>query len=292
LKTNILGVLCALCGGLFFPAADEKRQVPVVCPVDGTKFTATEIVLSNQWGGLDADFCPHAFKTTPLEFYVWVCPACGFAGRKKDFGARLSEEEKRALGGGALKPCEPIRKGARQSEIPGHVKYDLLAQAARLRGAPPEEAGRAWLHAAWSCRQQGAIELDGFEEWETLKSEYGLLQTPMQLGKKNRTDFELEAARRIEKDAEAKKYERGINRTLARYLAAFLHRKHGENAAAERWLGEVEALKGENSVVDEAAGRVRASIAREREYQKKAIEAYSEASRRGLPDRKTAAEVA
>ena len=41
-------------------AADERRTVPVVCPLDGTAFTAIEIVVTNQWGGIDADFCPHA----------------------------------------------------------------------------------------------------------------------------------------------------------------------------------------------------------------------------------------
>jgi len=253
--------------------------------------------VTNQWGGLDADFCPHAFKTTPLEFYVWVCPACGFAGRKKDFEAKLPAEEKAALAAG-LKPCEPIRKGARQAEIPGHVKYDLLAQAARIRGAPPEEAGRACLHASWSCRQQGAVDLDDFEEWEALRANYGLQQTPMQLGTdrdkkpRNRTEFELAAAARIEKDVEAKRYERGVQRLLSRYLLAHLYRKHGENADAERWLKDVAALKGENSVVDAAAARMRASIDREREYQRKAAEAYSEAARKAPPGARSGAEFA
>jgi tetratricopeptide (TPR) repeat protein len=280
-----LGILSALLGG------DEKKPVPAVCPVDGTKFTGIEIAVTNQWGGLDADFCPHAFKTTPLEFYVWTCPSCGFTGRKKDFGAKFTDEEKQALRAG-LKPGEPIRKGAKQAEIPGHVKYDLLAQAARIRGGPPEERGRAWLHAAWSCRQQGAVDLDDFDEWESLRADYGLQQTPMQLGKRNRTEFDLEVARKLAKDVEGRKYERGVNRILARYLLAHLYRKHGENADAERWLRELETLKGENSVVDDAAGRMRASIAREREFQKKAVEAYSEALQKGPAEPKAAPEIA
>ncbi len=269
------------------PVPDEKRHVPAVCPVDGTRFTGIEIVLTNQYGGVDADFCPHALKTTPLEFYVWTCPSCGFSGRKKDFEAKLGEDEKKALKEG-LKPLEPIAKGTKQADIPGHVKYDLMAQAARLRGLGPREEGKAYLHASWSCRQQGTVELIGFEEWKALCVRYGLRQTPMQIGpRKNRTEFDLKAALRVRKDLEDRQHERGVNRILARYLLAFLHRKHGENAEAERWLDALKALEGENSVVDDAAARMRASIAREREFQKKALAAFAGAHRAGPPDMET-----
>ncbi len=288
---SVLCVLLAAGAAPPPPAADERRQVQVVCPVDGAKFTAVEVVLTNQWGGVDADFCPHAFKTTPLEFYVWLCPSCGFAGRKVDFSARLTEEQKKALREG-LRPAEPIPKGARQADVPGHVKYDLMAQAAKILGAPPEDVGRAYLHAAWSCRQQGAVELDGLEEWESLRAGYGLQQTPLQLGKKNRSEFDLETARRVRKDVEEKRHERGVNRLLARYLLAYLYRKHGENADAERWLDELDAMKGSNSVVDGAAARMRASIVLERAYQAKAIEAYTEVLRPGPAGRRGAAETA
>lgn len=255
-------------------ASDDKKSVPVVCPVDGAKFTAIEIIHTNQLGGRDYDFCPHAFKTTPLEFYVWVCPSCSFAGLKKDFAAPLSDDEKKALREG-LKPLEPIRKGARQADIPGHVKYDLLAQVLQFRKAKPDEVARAWLHASWVCRQRGAVYLDGFDEWEALRDGYSLNQEPIKLAKKNRTDFELEVARKIEKEIGEKRHARGVNRILARYLLAYLHRKHGENPDAERWLAELDGLKGENSVVDDAAARMRASIALERGFQKKAIEIYA-----------------
>lgn len=265
---------------------DDKKPVDVVCPADGHRFTALEVTVTNQWGGVDLDFCPHAFKTTPLEFFVWVCPGCKFAGRKRDFAGKLSEGEKKALLAG-LRPEVEIKKAAKQGDIPGFVKYDLLAQAARLRGLPPEEAGKAYLHAAWSCRQQGAVYLDGFDEWEALRTGYGLNRPPLEMGldknkkAKNRTEFELEVVRKVEKDIEARKFS-GINRTLSRYLAAYLYRKHGENAEAERWLADLETYKGENSVVEDAAARMRLSIARERDFQKKAIDSYAAAVADGV----------
>jgi len=272
--------------------SDVQKQVKVTCPVDGTKFDATEITASNHWGGMDADGCAHAFNTTPLESWVWVCPACKFAGLKKDFEGTIPDADKKALVDG-LKPTVEIRKDAKQNQIPGHVKYDLLAQVAQIRKLPVEEAGRAWLHASWSCRQQGAGYLADFDEWEQLRDRYNLNQKPMAYGlAKNRTDLELEAAKKLEKDIEGRQYEKGPNQILARYLAQYLWRKHGENAAAERWLAELEKMKGQNSIVDDALAKSRGLLASEREYQKKAMEAYKAAYEGGGLDKKKAPQFA
>ena len=260
----------------FVNASDEKKPIDAVCPVDGTKFTAFE-VKSNRFGGQDTDFCVHALKTTPMELWIWVCPTCRFAGQPADFKLVLSSDEKTALLAD-LKPAIEVRKGAKQTDVPGHVKYDLVAQVARIRKAPPERLGLAWLHASWCARQQGAVNFEDFVEWDKIRETYELDKEPIKLGlKKNRTEFDLEAVKKIEKDIEAKKYEKSPNRILSRYLAAYTWRKHGENVEALRWLSEVDAMKGENSIVDDAAARMRASIELERSYQKKAIDAYVEA---------------
>lgn len=273
-------------------ASDVQKQVKVTCPVDGTKFEAMQIDATNHWGGQDADGCVHAFKTTPLESWVWVCPVCHYAGRRKDFEGTIPDSDRKALADG-LKPLVEIRKDSKQNQIPGYVKYDLLAQAAGIRKAPVEEAGRAWLNASWSCRQQGAVYLADFDEWEALRDRYNLNPTPIAYGlKKNRTDLDLEAARKLEKDLDGRLYEKGPNRILARYLAEYLWRKHGENAAAERWLTELEKLKGENSIVDDAVAKSKALLTLEREFQKKAFEAYRAAYEGPSLDRKVAPEVA
>ena len=273
-------------------ASDVQKQVKATCPVDGTKFDATEITGTNHWGGRDADGCAHAFNTTPLESWIWVCPGCKFAGRKKEFEATIPDADKKALLDG-LKPLVEIKKDAKQAAIPGHVKYDLMAQVAQIRKSPVEESGRAWLSASWSCRQQGSPYLADFDEWESLRDRYNLNQKPISFGlNKNRTEFELEVAKRLEKDLDGKQFERGPNRILARYLAAYLWRKHGELPAAERWIAELEKLKGENSVVDDAVTKMKASLPLEREFQKKAFEAYKGAYDAGTVERKLAPEVA
>ncbi len=256
--------------------SDDKKKVEVTCPVDGTKFTATEITVTNQWGGVDYDFCPHAFKTTPLEHRVWVCPSCCFAGLKKDFDATFDETQKKRLREN-LAPFVEALKSAGTKNLPGHVKFDLLAQVALILRSGNLAVGRAYLNASWSCRQQGAIRLRGFDEWTALLDRHGINRTPIQIGRRNRTDYDLAAAAKVEKAIQEKKYERGVNRLLARYLAAYLYRKHGENEPALKWLGTLASLEGENSIVADAAKRMRASISMERDFQKKAVEAYTAA---------------
>lgn len=174
---------------------------------------------------------------------------------------------------GKLVPVEPIAKGAAQEAIPGHVKYDLIAQVQILKGSPPAEAGRAWLSASWSARQGGAPDLEDYDEWEELRERYGLNRTPLDLGKRNRSDAELDAARRMEKEIADKK-PKGAALLLLRFGAAWLHRRHGENVDALRLIAELQASKGENSVIDDAAATMAASIELERRFQRKAAEQY------------------
>ena len=254
-------------------ALDETKKVDVVCPIDGTKFTATEVVRTDatyRWGGEDSDFCPHAFQTLPMEHYIWTCPKCWYSGAKEDFApkAPLSDELKKKIKG-ALTPATPIAAGAKQEQIPGWVKYDLVAQIETLRGASPLDIGRRHLNAAWAARQAGAVRLDDYDDWVEAAKSAGLSKSLGDLGKKNRSEDDLVACRKLEKELAAGKYA-GTALLVRRYLLAVTFRRRGENVDALRWLDEVDKSKGENSVIDDAAKQVRASIAAERAQQKKA----------------------
>ena len=78
---------------------------------------------------------------------------------------------------------------------------------------------------------------------------------------------------------------------LAPYLAAYLYRKHGENIEAQRWLKALEKKEGENSVVDDAAGKMRESIALEQIFQELALESYLGTLKKGDLEGRAAAEI-
>lgn len=275
---------------LLLTPLDEKKKVRVTCPLDGHKFTATRILRTNDWGGVDKDFCRHAYKTRPINYYVWVCPKCFFAGKKKDFDEELSDETKEKLRG-KLKPLEPIRKGRKQEAIPGYVKYDLLAQVKTLSAAPPLEIGKAWLSAGWTLRDEGAIFLEDFDEWERVWSSYRLDRLPLQLGKRNRADYDFEIARKVEKKLEERRY-KTLDRMLRLYLVAYLYRKHGELIPALAPIAKLDASRGENSVIDDAVAKMKKTIEREQGFLRRALPHFEKALESGRLAPTTKGEIA
>jgi hypothetical protein len=272
--------LAALLACFAAAAADETKKVDVVCPIDGTRFTATEVVRTDAslgWGGVDSDFCHHAYRTLPMENYIWTCPTCWFSGGKPRFDPKKAPpEDLRKKIPGALKPALPIAAGAKQESIPGWVKYDLTAQVDTIFGAPPIEIARRHRNAAWAARQAGAVRLDDYDDWVEASRAAGLEKDTVELGKKNRSEEDLAACRRLEKEIAAGKHS-GAALLLRRYLLAVTYRRRGENIDALLWLDEVDKARGENSVIDDAAKKVRASIEAERGQFKKASELYAKA---------------
>lgn len=265
------------------PSQGDRKAVVVVCPLDAHSFPAFEPARLYGWGGTDADGCRHELGSNPLADHVWVCPSCGFAGRKKDFdkSSPLDDDTKKTLRD-TLKPATPLRKGMKQDEIPLGTKYDLLAQVEECRGAPALDIGRTLLTASWAVRQMGAPDLPDFDEWTTLLDRYGIRKSPLDLGKKNRSDHELEQAAKLAKDLTDGKFKEGNDRLLALYLVASLQRRHGENTEARKWLPELEKLQGQNSVVDDAVKVLSASLPIEADFQRRALprleKAFEEAS--------------
>ena len=271
-----IGLMLALA----LSAPDDLKKTEVVCPIDGTRFTAFEVVRTDAalgWGGVDTDFCRHAYRTLPMEHYVWTCPSCWYSGAKSQFDPKspppggLKEKIK-----GALKPASPIAAGAKQEQIPGWIKYDLFAQVETLRGGSMLDIARRHLNAAWAARQEGSVRLDDYDDWLDAAKSAGLDKTPLDLGKKNRSEEDLAACRKLEKEIADGKHA-GTALLVRRYLLAVTFRRRGENVDALRWLGEVDKSKGENSVIDDAAKKVRESITVERDQQKKAAALYAKA---------------
>lgn len=249
---------------------DDDKLVDVVCPVDGTKFKAVSVGYHPSWGGIDRDFCAHAVKGCPLELKVWVCPTCYFAGFKPDFEAKTKPPADLVKN---LKPLTPIAKNADQKKIPGSTKLDLLAQVRAARGDPPQEVAKAYLYASWVVRSNGATFPYGFEEFEELYARHGLAKNPLEMKDQNKTDLDLRAAAKIEKELETKP-PKNLALMLNRYLLVYLYRRHGEHAKALKWIEVLEGVKGENSVIDQAVEKAKKSLQEEKEFQKKAVDRF------------------
>jgi hypothetical protein len=261
-----------------------SREVEARCPVDGERFRATRVEITNTWGGVDYDRCPHAYYGVPLQFRVWTCPRCRFTASPEDFehirpepheGRALTDEQKRAIREG-LANATGVPPGARQAQIPADVKFDLWAQTNRILGEPRHKIGMAYLWAAWYHRQTGALRLRYFDEFDRLWERYRLNVGPLdyrRMGIWNRTDYDLAKAREIEQAVAADRH-RGVDRVIALYIAGYLYRKHGENEDALRVLRSIEEEARANSPIHDNLTAMLASIERERENQRRALEEY------------------
>jgi uncharacterized protein (DUF2225 family) len=259
----------------------DDKIVDVVCPVDGFKFKATLVGYHPPWGGIDRDFCAQAVRHVPLDLKVWVCPSCYFTGFKSDFDEKLPVEAIKAISGN-LKPVSEIQKKAAQEKISAACRFDLLAQTRTIRGAKPEEIGKAYLSGSWVVRQKGAFFPAGFEEFEELYSRRGLAKSPLDMKNQNKSEVDLKAAAKLEAELKTKP-PAGLSLMLSRYLALYLYRRHGENVKALEWIKILEETKGENSVIDQGVRLARESIEEERRFQRRALEQFKKAA--GLADK-------
>lgn len=270
--------------------ATNRKKVSVKCPVDGTSVSAWEVVSKTDWGGIDTDLCRHEYSgVQPNDLYVWVCPTCYYASDHSSFTKEISDNDEKVLTG-ALKPMETIKKNASQDDIPGWVKYDLLAQKYQLLGKEERLVAEAYTRASWSVRQNGMSKLADFDEFEAIRERYHLNLLPYDFQRNktykekyggNRTFYELEKVKDIEKDIASGKVVKS-DLLFAKYLAANIYRTHGENGQSLKWLTQLQKETGQNSVIDNAVVEALKSIETETNFQKKAIQSYVAALDKGL----------
>jgi hypothetical protein len=96
----LLFLVTKLCHSFVTFPSDERKEVEVACPVEGMKFKAYEVVVSNPWGGRDYDNCPHALKTTPAGILETASTQAGLSAPVRELLAvaqRLSPAAARVL---------------------------------------------------------------------------------------------------------------------------------------------------------------------------------------------------
>lgn len=286
------------------------------CPLCGTKFMASVVLSSNNFGGVDYDLCPHAVGSSPLSSSIWGCPYCNFCGSSSDFEKTYTAEEKNKLTQWLTANYPPTIKKPNQEEtnkeedeedgfyrekkqfsynnLPSYKRFEIAAQIAELGGKPNYQIGKLYLRAAWCARAQTTIfkdnnNEDDYEVSRIIDERNKIIEKEIEDITKRldhaeaqmltMADLYIKIADKIENmkiDNEQEK--------LACYciMAANL-RSSGENTKAEAFMKKAEKCENANKVSKLFEG-LRNSINIERNYQKQVLKFLSNSLKDNLDE--------
>jgi len=260
--------------------ATSSRSVEAQCPVCDNRFSASQLMSSNNFGGYDSDLCPNARGSSPLMAMIWGCPACNFCGYSNDFEEKLTDARKAELKSWLADNIKVENKGSenRYDAIPVQTRYEVAARIAEMSKKPALEIGRLYLNAAWTCRHLGLIDVASASEAlvevspETCKTLFQALDAYSRKIKpsENRAGdmYKILAATAAAFD-ELKIPESEL---VATYLMlARLFRSTGENQQAESFIVRAFAADKSGKIAREAEA-LRFSIKEEARFQAKAAE--------------------
>ena len=288
-----------------FAFATRTTREEITCPLCGTKFMASVVLSTNNFGGTDHDLCPHAVGYTPLEDYVWGCPYCNFCGYSNDFKKEYSNEEKTKIQNWLKdnypptieKPNQEVRKDDEEEDepayrrnqysfrnLPAYKRYEIAAELAKLANESNYDIGKLYLRSTWCARANFAIDKDGHSINENefsrflrdnnrIIDEEGInierMLDPIEARTFTMADFFIRIADNIEKRELKEEDKLSCYCNLAVQL-----RCSGENTKAESFIKKAEKCKDAEKLSVLFEG-LRNSIKLERSYQVKVIEFLS-----------------
>jgi uncharacterized protein (DUF2225 family) len=277
----VFALLFSLTSGSCF--ATSSRRVEAKCPVCDHGFSASQLMSSNNFGGYDSDLCPHAMGSSPLMNAIWGCPSCYFCGFSSAFEKPFTDSEKQNLKKW-LKQNVKIEEYEKDAEaansydlIPAYRRYEIAAELSIKNNAGAIETAHLFMKAAWCCRHLGLI-----KQTSDARLDFSINEKSAQALFK----FLNETARKIKPSANRaadmvqilKKAAASLSSLqipesdLAQtYLAmAKLLRSSGENVLAQDFLAK--SLEKDSSEQNkQMTAAIKASIAAETRYQKKAV---------------------
>ncbi len=288
-------VACLLVFALLFSLTSERclatssRTVEAKCPVCDHGFSASQLMSSNSFGGYDSDLCPHAMGSSPLINAIWGCPSCHFCGFSSAFEKPFTDSEKQELKQWLKQnvKIEDYEKDAEAADsydfIPVYRRYEIAAELSIRNKASAIETAHLFLKAAWCCRNLGLIRQKSDTKLDSVVSE----KSAQVLFK-----FLDETARKIKPSANrASDMVQIVKKAAASFSSlqiqeadlaqsyltmAKLLRSSGENQLAQDFLAKsLEKDASEQNA--QLITAIRASIAAEARYQKKAIEWFEQA---------------
>lgn len=278
--------------------ATSSRQIRLNCPVCQTDISARELMSSNTFGGVDTDFMSHAQGSSVLQIRPVTCLNCYFSGfvgafnRYSEPPAQEWDEEPVTTPPAliasvtfpatftaaikidrVLKPVISIASYTDQSEIPAWVRYDLIAQVYRLTGQPPRDLADLYLQASWSVRDEdNVIQMLSKSDTELIGDFFkNKIRERFKDSSPNQATAEVGLAYDLLKETGSEKAEEIKASLMAALLFA---RRHGENQLVLDILARLLPLM-EKAVGTALQEHLNASIAREREFQKLAIDHFT-----------------
>ncbi|MBR4569305.1 MAG: DUF2225 domain-containing protein [Candidatus Riflebacteria bacterium] len=285
--------------------ATRTTREEITCPLCGTKFMATVVLSTNNFGGTDHDLCPHAVGYTPLEDYIWGCPYCNFCGYSGDFKKEYSTEEKTKIQNWLKdnypptieKPNQEVKKDDEEDDepayrrnqysfrnLPAFKRYEIAAELAKLAKGSNYDIGKLYLRSTWCARANYAIDKDGHyinenEFSQLLRDNNRIIDEeaqniermldPIEARTFTMADFFIKIADNIEKREVNEEEKLSCYSNLAVQL-----RCSGENTKAESFIKKAEKCKDAEKLSALFEG-LRNSIKLERSYQVKVIEYLS-----------------
>lgn len=278
----------------------------VTCPICRKPFVAMACPRSNARGGVDRDLFARAVGPQPEFYRIWTCPRCAFSGYAADFDAgldlppalriELSEHADRRSRSGPAPPdadaptevptttaparltglAMPEGFGPRSdpAELDPADRYRLAIECYQRRNQSDESL--AWLHlrASWVAREEGAILPP--EPRLARVFQFAERWRPVLAPGDNQADAELRTATFMVEAIASGRFNR-FQRPYVELAAALILRRHGENITAEAMLDRAEAAGAFEATLGQGIARMRDSIQRERDHQRRAAECFERA---------------
>lgn len=223
-------------------------RLAMVCPVDGNRFEGVGVRRDSSVAGVDRDLYRRSGTFEGVFCLINTCPKCLYSGYVTDFNPSVKvpeEVQRKILSGERLTELAretAIAPGIDQLDIPATLRYALADQVYQWVGKSDEALAWLRLRSAWASREAGSI-LPKDERIDALLSRFSRM-LPAGGGRENQADRELELATRIG-DLLVWSQLAPQDRPLARFIRAFLLRRHGEVLAAR---GLFKRLQSDESV--------------------------------------------
>ncbi len=284
--------------------ATRMTREEKTCPLCGTKFMASVVLSSNNFGGIDHDLCPHAIGASPLSSYIWGCPYCNFCGYSSDFKKNYTEEEKNQISKWLKDNYPPTIEKPNQEEaneedksnynsnqfrydsLPSYKRYEIAAELAKLANKSNYDIGKLYLSATWCARAHTSIDKDGkdinnYELSELVEGRNNpILQTEFEKVYSRLNHVEAETMSmadlflKIADNVEKQTIDDEKQKLLTYCTMAVNLRSSGENTKAEVFIKKSEKCENSDKISQLFEG-LRNSINLEKTYQKKVIEYLS-----------------